>query len=357
MTHSEFWLKLCNTTQAHYRGPDTANTLHNMDPKESDLLLAGDLAIKQKEEKTDSLVQAKDRGQATATAAMSIVNISLLKEVIDKGPGYNWYTVMLSLISLSLALQILVGLISIFTINTKSYYESFRNHSLHDCCAMVCQCRIKRKKKRKEAPKEQDRGKQMTEFIDCMYVKSRTIQEEMDEEEAASGCCPFICTTRILSNFEYGVLEKHEADIQRLIHAEVSSVEIGEELQYLTKAVQDAKAEQARLEVLAEDPKADKEGISAKLRALSDELAEAQKRKQDYEAKMKDTRILKGQCQAVQRYADAIVKNQVLKNVAFWQHGINYLLYVVFILNAFITGLGISGGSMVSGSVANTTAP
>ena len=29
--------------------------------------------------------------------------------------------------------------------------------------------------------------------------------------------------------------------------------------------------------------------------------------------------------------------------VTFWQNMINYMLYIVFILNAFITGLGLAG--------------
>ncbi len=41
--------------------------------------------------------------------------------------------------------------------------------------------------------------------------------------------------------------------------------------------------------------------------------------------------------------SDSVRRNRVLKLASFWQQMINYIFYFVFILNAFITGLGIAG--------------
>jgi hypothetical protein len=42
------------------------------------------------------------------------------------------------------------------------------------------------------------------------------------------------------------------------------------------------------------------------------------------------------------KYAKAATEKRVLKMVTFWQNIINYMLYTVFILNMFITGLGLA---------------
>ena len=39
--------------------------------------------------------------------------------------------------------------------------------------------------------------------------------------------------------------------------------------------------------------------------------------------------------------SSAIRRSQVLKRASFWQQTINYIFYIVFVLNAFITGLGV----------------
>ena len=46
-------------------------------------------SVFQNEKKTDNLGQAKDRAQLTATSALSVVHVALLKEVIVTGPENN----------------------------------------------------------------------------------------------------------------------------------------------------------------------------------------------------------------------------------------------------------------------------
>ena len=76
---------------------------------------------------TETLSNAKDRAQMTATGAMSIVQVALLREVIDSGPeGNKYYTAAVVLISLSLALQIINGMINIFIANATCYYTRYK---------------------------------------------------------------------------------------------------------------------------------------------------------------------------------------------------------------------------------------
>ena len=71
--------------------------------------------------------------------------------------------------------------------------------------------------------------------------------------------------------------------------------------------------------------------------------------------------VLRGQDKLLSGYVDEAEADSVLKKVSFWQNVINYLLYTVFICNAFITGLGVTGGqggaSWVNGTVTDGQAP
>ncbi|ELT87852.1 hypothetical protein CAPTEDRAFT_223768 [Capitella teleta] len=53
-------------------------------------------------------------------------------------------------------------------------------------------------------------------------------------------------------------------------------------------------------------------------------------------------KIQHDQIKLLYTYVEAITKNRVLKNTTFWQNTTNYLLYIIFVLNAFITGFGIA---------------
>ena len=74
------------------------------------------------------------------------------------------------------------------------------------------------------------------------------------------------------------------------------------------------------------------------------------------EATIRHLEVLQRQEKLVSGYADDIQMNNIMKKVTYWQSAINYLLYVVFICNAFITGLGMTGGQggISSGSGAVT---
>ena len=49
-------------------------------------------------------------------------------------------------------------------------------------------------------------------------------------------------------------------------------------------------------------------------------------------------------------------KSKVLKIISYWQHVLNYIFYIVFILNIFITGLGIAGSENIKAGNENVKA-
>ena len=66
--------------------------------------------------------------------------------------------------------------------------------------------------------------------------------------------------------------------------------------------------------------------------------------------------VLRRQNELLCRYIGDSDADNILKRVQFWQNFINYLLYIVFICNAFITGLGVSGGQPAGNYGGNGTA-
>ena len=62
------------------------------------------------------------------------------------------------------------------------------------------------------------------------------------------------------------------------------------------------------------------------------------------EAIVRHLKVIRRQKDLLGDHVDETKASNVLKKVQFWQNVINYLLYVVFICNAFITGLGVTGG-------------
>ena len=66
------------------------------------------------------------------------------------------------------------------------------------------------------------------------------------------------------------------------------------------------------------------------------------------EAIIRRVDVLRSQEKVLASYLDDALAETVLKKVSFWQNVINYLLYIVFICNAFITGLGVTGGPGVT---------
>ena len=61
-----------------------------------------------------------------------------------------------------------------------------------------------------------------------------------------------------------------------------------------------------------------------------------------YEEAINALEICHTQGEILSDKADAIRTNRILKMVTFWQNIINYMFSLIFIINTFITGLGIA---------------
>ena len=102
-----------------------------------------------------------------------------------------------------------------------------------------------------------------------------------------------------------------------------------------------SKKKLAELKKSLKKPDADSTDIDHRIEQLNVELAKAKERKEKYESTLRKAAIVREQGIVLKEYATLIRKNRVLKQAAFWQHILNYIFYIIFILNAFITGFGL----------------
>lgn len=74
----------------------------------------------------------KSAAESMLDVALLMANASQLKAVMEQGPGFTFYVPLITLISLSLILQILVGVMLIFISECATYSANFSTHKLED---------------------------------------------------------------------------------------------------------------------------------------------------------------------------------------------------------------------------------
>ena len=84
-----------------------------------------------------------------------------------------------------------------------------------------------------------------------------------------------------------------------------------------------------------------------RLSEISSQLEKANKEKTGYAEIQRTLHISTAQGKILTETANEIQKSKVLKIISYWQHVLNYIFYIVFIINIFITGLGIAGSENI----------
>ena len=83
--------------------------------------------------------------------------------------------------------------------------------------------------------------------------------------------------------------------------------------------------------------------FNARYQGLRQKLEEIQNKKDIFEDAQRKLAVSIAKGDILMQRSDSVRRNRVLKLASFWQQMINYVFYIVFILNAFITGIGIAG--------------
>ena len=152
--------------------------------------------------------------------------------------------------------------------------------------------------------------------------------------------------------------EKHEMLSMRLMDAEMENIEAEIQLERLKIQLEKETKRRHRPEAIEENASIDTvdgpESHESDFRVLNIE-----QNVEKCEASKRRLLVLRRQVALLSGAADDAQSDFILKKVSFWQHVINYLLYIVFICNAFITGMGVTGstsGTAGDGGVVPTNA-
>ncbi|KAI0235232.1 hypothetical protein LSAT2_014290 [Lamellibrachia satsuma] len=342
------------------------------------------------EEKQTSLTAAKDRAQLTATTAMSVVHVALLKSLIDGGPEANrYYTIVIVLIVIALVLQVVIGIIAIFVTHTRNYYEKYHSDMCSEFTSDWFKCFWR------------DHNDAPPQGVVNLGLDVSSVEVVVGEDAlgcgprngvAATGDLAWKLSTTTKKGVDAVTAEINESISVRLLQAELSAIEAEAELHRLnqqlareTKRFETYKVNDSNrhaedspsdltkaLEVTHEE--VDSSDLTKALEAGPEvvgsslitqalearqkrvngnekDMGESQKRLLEIEAEIvkceatiRRLDVLRRQDKLLSGYVDDAQMANVLKKVSFWQNVINYLLYTVFICNAFITGLGVTGG-------------
>ena len=144
-----------------------------------------------------------------------------------------------------------------------------------------------------------------------------------------------------------------------LMRAEINAIEAQVDLGRHTRDREREKTRKLRSNIGKAN---DRESDTAVPEAVQEETGASSTARSDAQERLTAIEAEIAKCEATIRRADVLRRQHeflsthvvgthdedVLKKVSFWQNIINYLLYAVFTCNAFITGLGVSGGQDTS---------
>ena len=143
----------------------------------------------------------------------------------------------------------------------------------------------------------------------------------------------------------------HESLSKELMKAEMENIKVEIKLERLNAQLEKETKRRHRPEIIEENASIDtvrdgpefdefavskKESHESDMSDIEQDVRECEETKQHLLALRRQVTLLSGA-------ADEAQSDYILKKVSFWQHVINYLLYIVFICNAFIAGLGVTG--------------
>ena len=259
---------------------------------------------------------------------MSVVQVALLRQVIDAGEEKNkYYTVSIALIITALVLQIISGMISIFVSNMSSYFGQYGGNIMKDCCANLCCCTIikkeKRTRKRRFGLGYIEETKSLTSLDDVLNSKRPRL----------CPCCPCELTTDVMDNKEIEAIQAYDQWAKQQMKLSLKNEAAMIEYDNMTKVIQKA---QARLDRIKTG------GATQEWTEVQNVIHEATQKRDDLEKMMLNKKISDALGALLKKKVESIRKMRIYKTATFWQHVLNYIFFFVFVMQAFIAGMTIA---------------
>ena len=217
--------------------------------------------------------------------------------VLDQGEDMPYYKALLVLISIAIILQIITGFLALIITNITSFYTRFNDYI---CYEQMC--------KHRKAYVEEG-TLQIGEIINEGFTDLFAIIKEVDERNQHSA--------HIDPTYEDSLFKWYNIWEVVMFKCKWTDTSFEEEIiQHETEIAKD-------------------EGNADKQKRLND-------LKTEYDWRVKRREALSTQGQILKAYVDVVTKERVYKASAKWQRVLNFMMYVIFIINAAIVSLGIT---------------
>ena len=223
--------------------------------------------MEKSEKKKTAIEQGKERGQITASAAMSVVSVAMLRTVLDSSTDDKYYKWRLGLISSALILQVICGLLSLYVAFLRNYYSKFQDDFLKDCFKSCCNLRCRRKNR---SSSEKDR---------LLHTGSSD----------NTGCCPYECSSGDGYDFENEITEQYDRVREKLVMSDIETADFEYEIKWLVETVARLNADLNKYETA---DVTDEASNYEYVRKIKEQLQQAQLKKEELEQKNRENKRL-----------------------------------------------------------------
>ena len=300
----------------------------------------------QAETSAQSLSETKDKAQAAATWGMSILNIALLKSVIENGKSSTYYIPGIIIIIIAIVLQVIVGALALRVAIANRFYKRFNDHlsDENNCCC------------RKNGEEIEVNVTFILSQLDKDMLDLFVIIKKSQAKSTAAGRRPNRSNVVHPMSREKEFFEWHE--IWQIIQnvCDLRSNGSQEELKVIQRNIDLQIAELTRrtkaldkLKFVTGQAASQKRiMLGTLIKKLGVEIGKGEARllvkRQEANRIKEHQNSLRKQGEVLQKYVNAATKEKVYKSSNKWQNAINYILYSIFILNAVIVGFGMDYG-------------
>ena len=136
--------------------------------------------------------------------------------------------------------------------------------------------------------------------------------------------CRCVCGTQVIDEDDVALIDRYEQLSAEMVDSIIAKSEAAIQIEFHREKLVTLKST---------------ESASNRLDAEIDKCEQAIV---NYEREIRMNQVVEKQYDIISDAVDDLRKKYVLRKVSFWQHTLNYMLYLIFIFNAFITGLGVS---------------
>ncbi len=291
----------------------------------------------------DQLTQSKDKAQLAATTAMSVVNVALLRDILDQGPDRNhYYYFSAVLICVAIFLQVLAGMLTLWVSSKLTQARKYASYVI----------RTRRKSCCCPSQSTEARSRRMTASMEVTEAKSSSIENEKyplnatqdsyeigTDEDICCCCCFDVHTINFYSPEK--IYEYIKAVRAQLLDSQMKAQEAKRDVAALTAEIDNLTKRIADLKAAQQPPD---EGTRAEIQKLEGELDTAHRKKAESEKVLRESGTLADQQHLLSEVAGSLRKQSLMMSIARWQDFITYIMYAVFVLHAFVVAFGVASG-------------